>query len=140
MSTRTIRIGEPITERNEVGLFTLAFAILAGPLAWGLALYSLYAVASHTCYPGSTPRASALWHAGGILWGIAAVAFALCVIAALVSYRSWRASAGGGSERPYSVVEGRTRFLAMWGTLTGTLFAILMLVSLFPLLVMPLCG
>ena len=66
----------------------------------------------------------------------------ICVIAGLVSYRSWRETYGELVDRNRLVQfgEGRSRFLAMWGALTGLLFAILMVVSLIPLVVIPLCG
>src|SRR5262249_1308185 len=103
---------------------------------------SLYAIASHSCFPGSEPRATAPWDAGWILPTIAIAALAVCAIAGIVSYLSWRETHGypTDSERFVQFGGGRSRFLAMWGALTSLLFAFLMIVSLIPLMVIPPCG
>ncbi|MGH6749257.1 MAG: hypothetical protein ACRECI_08055 [Methyloceanibacter sp.] len=136
-----MEVGRPVPGRR-VGLGTLVFGVLAAPIAWWLALFSLYAIASHNCFPGGSPRATALWNAQWVLAAIGVAALVICVIAGLVSYRSWRETYGDLVDRDRLVQfgEGRSRFLAMWGALTGLLFAILMVVSLIPLVVIPLCA
>lgn len=136
-----MEVGRPVPGPT-VGLGALIFGVVAAPLAWWLALSSLFAVASHTCFPGTTPLVAPLWNSLWVLALIAAIALLVCAVAGLVSYRSWRVTYGDrrGSERLVNFAAGRSRFLAMWGALTSLLFAILMLVSLIPLVVVPLCG
>jgi hypothetical protein len=110
-------------------------------VAWWLALSSLYAVASNTCFPGTVPLATPSRNSLWVLAAIAIAALVICAIAGLVSYRSWRETYGyRDGERLVQFGEGCSRFLAMWGALTSLLFAILMIVSLIPLVVVPLCG
>ena len=125
-----------------MGLVVIASGILAGPIAWSLALFSLYAIASHNCFPGSAPRAAALWNAGWVLAAIAGAALVVCIVAGLLSYRSWRDTYGERCDWSPLIQfgEGRSRFLAMWGALTSLLFAILMVISLVALFVVPSCG
>jgi hypothetical protein len=140
-ATSKMEVGRPVPGPH-VPLAAVAFGILAGPIAWWLALFSLYAIASHNCFPGGTPRQAPLWHDELVLATIAGAALVVCVIAGLVSYRSWRETYGEriGVAPLVQFGEGRSRFLAMWGALTSLLFAILMIVSLIPLVVVPLCG
>jgi hypothetical protein len=88
--------------------------------------------------PLVTPSSNSLW----VLAVIAIAALVVCVVAGLLSYRSWRETYGNqrGPERLVHFGEGRSRFLAVWGALTSLLFAILMIVCLIPLVVVPLCG
>lgn len=134
-------VGRPVPGPT-VGLGALIFGVVAAPVAWWLALSSLFAVASHACFPGSVPLVAPAWNPLWVLAAIAVIALVVCALAGLVSYRSWRVTYGHGrgGEGLVHFGEGRTRFLAMWGALTSLLFAILMIVSLIPLVVVPLCG
>ena len=136
-----MEVGSPVP-RPRVSLAAIAFGILAGPTAWGLALLSLYAIASHNCFSGDMPREIALWNNEWLLAAIAGAALAVCIVAGLVSYRFWRDTYGERFDwaRLIQFGEGRSRFLAMWGALTSLLFAILMVVSLVSLVVVPSCG
>ncbi len=136
-----MEVGRPVPG-PRVGLAAIAFGILAGPIAWGLALLCLYAIASHNCFSGATPRDTALWDNQWLLATIAGAALVVCIVAGLVSYRSWRDTYGERFDwaRLIQFGEGRSRFLATWGALTSLLFAILMVVSLVSLVVVPSCG
>jgi hypothetical protein len=125
-----------------VGLVAIAYGILAGPIAWSLALFRLYAIASHNCFPGSAPRATALWNAKLVLAAIAGAALVVCIVAGLLSCRSWRDTYGERFDWSPLIQfgEGRSRFLATCGALTSLLFAILMIISLVALFVVPSCG
>jgi hypothetical protein len=136
-----MEVGRPVPGPT-VGLGALIFGVVAAPVAWWLALSSLFAIASHTCFPGTMPLATPSWNSLWVLAAIAITALVICAVAGLVSYRSWRETYGyqRGPERLVHFGEGRSRFLAMWGALTSLLFAILMIVCLIPLVVVPLCG
>jgi len=136
-----MEVGEPAPGAHGHTVL-LAFGVIASPVAWGLALYTLYAIASQNCFPGATPRATELWNADWILGVIASAAFVVCLVAGLVSYWSWRVSyrENPRAESPIQFGEGRTRFLATWGALTSLLFGILMVLCAIPLFVVPTCG
>jgi hypothetical protein len=139
-STSRIEVGDPAPGAEGHSAW-LAFGVLASPVAWALALFALYAIASHNCFPGSAPRAAGLWNAGSVLGAIAGGALLVCIISGLVSAWAWRRSYAENPQASALIQfgEGRTRFLAVWGALTSLLFAILMAVSLVPLFVVPSC-
>jgi hypothetical protein len=123
-------------------LVLLGFGVIASPIAWALALYTLYAVGSRDCFPGTSPRATGQWNADWILLAIACGALLICIVAGLISVRSWRVSyrENPSADALIQFGEGRTRFIAVWGAITSLLFGILMVASLIPLFVVPLCG
>ena len=135
----------PAPHRHRVGSLALAFGVAAGPLAWGVHLVVNYGIASHACFPGAGPRSQA--PAGAGLWwlllSIDLIAIAVAAAATLVSYRSWRATrrelAGRASDL-LEIGEGRTRFLALWGLLTGVGFLLAVVFDGVALLVLPLCA
>jgi hypothetical protein len=135
----------PAPHRGRVDLLASLYGIAAGPLAWGAHLLVNYGVTSHACFPGAAPRstpppgAGALW---SLLLAIDLIAMAIAASAALVSYRAWRASrreVSGHAGELIEVGEGRTRFLALWGMITGGGFLIVIAFDLVGLLVLPLC-
>lgn len=123
-------------------MLLLGFGVLAAPIAWGLALVSLYAIATHNCFPGEAPLQMPLWNVEWLLATIACVALLICIGAGALSYWSWRDSYHGNPAATSLVLfgEGRTRFLSIWGALTSLLFAILMVISLVGLFMVPSCG
>ncbi len=122
--------------------YLLAFGVFASPLAWALALYALFALASHNCFPGVSPLPIGAWSGAWLLWLIALAALAVCIVAGLLSYRSWQDTyrLNASADAPVEFGKGRARFFAVWGALTSLLFVIVMLASLFPLFVVPICG
>jgi heme/copper-type cytochrome/quinol oxidase subunit 2 len=140
-SAQRMEVGEPAPGAHGHPIL-LAFGVIASPVAWVLALYALFAIASHNCFPGATPRPTELWDADWLLGAIAGGALVVCVVAGLVSYCSWRMTYEENPSASATIQfgEGRTRFLAIWGALTSLLFGILMVVSLIPLFVVPTCG
>jgi hypothetical protein len=140
-SAHKMEVGEPVPGAHGHPIL-LAFGVIASPVAWGLALFALFAIASHNCFPGAAPRPTELWDADWMLGVIAGGALVICAVAGLISYWSWRMTY---KENPSASAmiqfgEGRTRFVAIWGALTSLLFGILMVVSLIPLFVVPTCG
>jgi hypothetical protein len=70
------------------------------------------------------------------------LAIAVALVASEVSRRSWHATSGehpGSSEHLLEAGEGRTRFLAMAGWLTGLGFALAIVFDTVALLTVPQC-
>lgn len=135
----TSRSGPPPA---QVGKTLLLIGLAAGPLAWGLHLALNFGFASQICFPGLTPRANAaglgwLW---GLLIAIDLVGMAACAVAALFSWRNWRAAPQDYPvEQEVELGEGRSRFLGLWGIVTSALFVVVILFDFVGLWVVPLC-
>jgi hypothetical protein len=137
------RDAHPAPHRDRVSLWILAFGAAGGPVAWVLRLVVNYGLASHACFPGDALRTSPpgpdwLWPA---LIAVDIAALEISVAAGLVSYAIWQATRrefAGDVRDVIDIGEGRTRFLALWGMMTGigfsaaTLFDLVMLGVLRP--------
>ena len=110
----------------------LAYGLLVPPLAWALALYLNFALASHACYPHEAPRTSFLpgWERIWIvLLAVSVVCAGVCAIGLLASGYSWRRlrddpPAGeeiGGTPSP---AEGRLGSFAACGLMVSGLFTV----------------
>lgn len=115
----------PSPHRERVSIALLFCGLLAGPVAWGLQLIVNYALAAYRCYPGDVPRTSILpgwsWSSPTIL-AINIAAALIALLGAAISLRHWRAVRGehhGSVGHTAETGEGRTRFLALWGMMTG---------------------
>jgi hypothetical protein len=137
--------GQPPSRGDRVGLGSLLFAVFGAPIAWFIQLNVNYALDSHPCFPHDTPRSDLLpgWEGVGIALLVINVAGILvAVAAAVVSLRVWRATSKDhppvdNEFLPPAV--GRTRFLAICGTLTGFGFMGATIFDLVALLVVPTC-
>jgi hypothetical protein len=143
----------PSPERRQVRLLMLFGGLAAGPAAWTLHLMINYALASHICFPGAVPpfpgAAAPPWLSCALA-AIGIVAVASAIAGALISYRIWQTVRhersrpeprfSGHAHELVEIGEGRTRFLALWGMITGTAFAFATLFDLFGLLVLAPCG
>jgi hypothetical protein len=136
---------QPPSREDGVGLGTLFFAVFGGPIAWFTQLTVNYALDSHPCFPHYAPRSDLLpgWQGvGTALLAINIAAILVAPAAAVVSLRLWRAK---GNDHPPIDNEflppavGRTRFLAICGTLTGFGFTAATIFNLVALLVVPTC-
>ncbi len=136
---RFARSGPP---PRQVSKPLLLLLLAAPPLAWGLHLVINYAFASQVCFPGWTPRGNA---AGvGWLWplliAIDLAALAACVAAAVLSLRSWRdAPHDYPLDQELETGEGRSRFLGLWGLLTGAMMFATIFFDFVSLWILPLC-
>jgi hypothetical protein len=118
---------------------------MGGPVAWFIQLVVDFGLTSDTCFPRGIPRGSVLpgWgriHLALLLINIAALIIAL--VAATVAWRSWRATRRehpGTSDELLEAGEGRTRFLAAWGLITGLGFFGAILFALIALVAVPPC-
>ncbi len=136
---QTTRSGPP---PRQVSKSVLLLGLAAGPLAWGLHLVLDYGFASQICFPGLTPRADAAG-VGWLWWLLIAIdlaGMAACALAALLSWRNWRAAPRDlPLDEEVEIGEGRSRFLGLWGMATGALFAIAIFFDFVGLWVLPLC-
>lgn len=136
----------PSPARGRVSTTLLLFALAAGPAVWITQLVVNYGLASYSCYPRWRPAPAVLpgWH--GIWWGqlaINLVAIVIALAATALCYRDWRLTRGehpGASEHALEAGEGRTRFLALVGVMSGLGFAAAALFDTVALLGVPLCA
>ncbi|MBW0004466.1 MAG: hypothetical protein JO216_13355 [Hyphomicrobiales bacterium] len=135
----------PAPHRRRVGLFALAFPVLAPPLAWSAHLVINFSFSSHACYPDGAPlripEAGAGW-----LWSLLLLTdvagMVIGLAGALVAWRNWKLTSQELAETgpPLAEIgEGRTRFLAMWGVLIGIGFSAATLFDFVGLWVLPIC-
>jgi hypothetical protein len=136
--------GHPAPQRDKVSLLALGFGLAAAPLAWAAQTIIGYALSSHACFPGDSPRSMPLFAgAGQFAITINLIAIAIAVLAAATAYRSWRATRDEDDGRLRHLVEigeGRTRFLALCGMLTSVGFLVAMIFASLAILLVPLCG
>jgi hypothetical protein len=142
----------PAPARDQVPLAMLFIGLAAAPLVWSIHLLANYAISSEACYPGAAPRLGAPPGAGKIWFTLLAIDWAAIIVSALagyLAYRSWRmsrressASAAQGTRHSelVEIGEGRTRFLALWGTLISVLFLLAILFDVVGLFTVPFCG
>lgn len=107
-------------------------------------MLSSSALASYDCYPHEVPLTVPMWHAlWPILLAISIACIATAIAGLVTAWRSWqetRQEHPGSSHGLLTRGEGRTRFMAMSGTLTSLLFLIALFFSTAALLTVPLCG
>jgi len=136
----------PAPQRALVGLGQIAFAIVAGPLAWLVLVCAGEGLASQPCFPGGHRYTAPL---PGLQWtwpGLIALLI-LCVLVAfaalVVSWRIYRATCSEESGRHAGLLDegvGRTRFMALWGLLYGGGFCVATLFSLASYIALPRCA
>jgi len=122
------------------------FGLFGGPLAWYLQLCAGYALASQPCFRDGhrmtlpLPALQWTWPAM-ILAMLAAVAVAL--LSLLVSWRAFRRireEPPSGSQHGAEIRAGRTRFLALWGMLLGSAFALAAAMTAVAFITLPRCA
>jgi hypothetical protein len=133
----------PAPHRDMVPATALFLGLFAGPLVWGLQLIINFAVAAHACYPGDTPFIGTPRHS---IWAITLfinlLAAALALAGSALSYRHWRATRNehhGSAGHALEAGEGRTRFLALWGVMTGCGFLLAILFNTLAFFMVPQC-
>jgi amino acid transporter len=136
----------PAPPRHQLALSSAMFGLIGGPLAWFVQLCAGYALASGPCFAQSQRATQPL---EGFAWTwpamiallIAGVIVALAAFA--VSYRTFvrtRDEAGGDQHHLMEVGAGRTRFVALWGMLLGSGFAVATALTAVAFLVLPRCA
>jgi hypothetical protein len=122
------------------------FALFGGPVAWFLQLCAGYALASEPCfrdgYRAAAPLPALQWTWPAMILAMG-VAIAVSLLALLVSWRTFnrtREDGAGDAHPPVGVSEGRTRFLALWGVLLGSGFALATALTAVAFLTLPRCA
>lgn len=138
--------GHPAPHRERVGLGALLFGACAAPLAWAAQLNLNYALASHACFPSDVSRTGVLpgWDGFRVeLVVVNLVALAIALVATAISWRSWRIARHERENRAEHLLEageGRTRFFAACGLLSGPGFACAILFNSVALITVPPCA
>ena len=133
----------PSLVKITVGLF----AVFGGPLAWFAQLYGGFALASQPCVVDGThmtePLANAQWTGPAmIVLVVASFLVALGSFAvARQSFNRAQTTAPGMQQRDSSDAGlGRARFLAEWGMLLASVFALATAMSAIGFLTLPRCA
>jgi hypothetical protein len=134
----------PAPHRERISLNVLLAALFAPPLAWSIHLVVNYAVSSSTCYPDGSPLVTPTF---GWLWPMLLLIDGLSLVISAASMAvaayAWQASRQEMAETHPAMAEtgeGRTRFLAAWGNLSGAVFFVLVAFDVVGLWMLPICG
>ena len=116
------------------------FGLAAGPAGWIAQLSLGYSLSSYACFPGDAPRTSSP-PAGEhlVLLAITLACLALALTGFWVSLTGLRRSRAAAVAAPGATGLGRSRFLAMCGLLSASVFAIAIGFDLPSTLALKLC-
>ncbi len=134
----------PAPHRHRVIAWAVWFGLLGAPLAWSLQELVNVTLAGYACYPHDIPLATPLWtNLSAVSLWVEAAAVVLCIAALIVAVVSWRRTrheAAGDMHQLLSSGDGRTRFMAMAGTMCSALFLIATVLAALNLVGVPPCG
>ena len=136
--------GHPAPNRGQVSVSRLWFGVFGAPVAWSVQTLVNYGLASYSCFPTLAPRAEPLY--AGVWWillivGLVALGIEIgAVQVSLVSWRRTRDERDGGRYHALDSGEGRTRFMALAGIMSGVLILLVSLVQVAALFLVPPCG
>lgn len=137
--------GHPAPQRDAVSPRLAAFMLFTGPLAWFAQFCIGVALTDWPCFPDVDRRTVPV---EGYYWsGDAALAvLVLCALLSIASgLVSWRALRRVSDEKPgghahlIETGHGRTRFVALWGTILGASFSVATLTTLAGFAMVPRC-
>lgn len=132
----------PAPHRDRAPYVSLAFGLFAAPIGWALHLLVNYSIAGQNCVGASAAPTASAGGAHSVILLIDLAAVILSVVAGAVAYDLWkktREEKAGDAHRLVQAGEGRTRFLALCGILTSTLFGLAVIVDVLGILVGPPC-
>ena len=136
----------PAPHRDSASGLELAFAVAGGPAAWFLQFNAGYALASWPCFPGDhrmqLPMDGYAWSFPAMV-AITVAGVAIALAALWVSWRVFqrtRDEAPGDHHHLLEAGTGRTRFLALWGIVLGSGFALASLVTSIAFVFLPRCA
>jgi len=112
----------PAPHRHRVHWAMILLGFVGAPIAWVSDLTVKYGVTSFACSPGAAKLPEWIFP---VLYGIDALALAVVILAAALSYRNWRRTrteSRGDVHELAEIGEGRTRFMSLWGMLFGLAF------------------
>jgi len=110
-----------------VGLASLWFGLLGGPVAWTLQLLVDYPLVAHYCFPDAARRVVPTIDSLHLLVSVVSlVALAVAIAALVTANRSWRDSGGEFGDERSELTEaapppGRVRFMSLGGILASGL-------------------
>lgn len=136
----------PAPHAGRVGLWQVAFGIVAGPAAWFIQVCAGEALASEPCFPDGhrflVPPSGLGW-----TWPALIALLVVCALVAaaafIVSWRTYRttcAETTGEAGNLFDEGVGRTRFMALWGMLYGAGFCLATLFTLAAYSALPRCA
>ena len=143
---RSLLSHHPAPKGDELSPRMIAFLLYTGPLAWFAQLCIGMMLTSWPCFPGMERLGSPL---KGYEWTrpAALLILLLCALLATVSgivgFRKLQAvkeEREGGHHELIEVGHGRTRFVALWGTILGFSFTVATLVTLVAFTMVPRCA
>jgi hypothetical protein len=126
----------PAPFRKKISLGTLWYGLWAAPAAWSVQTLVNLPVSSHFCFPRLEPLSAPETGVRGMAFVVSVAALFVCLSALTVATRTWLrtreehhgASGKGRAHVPTTALletgEGRTRFMALCGTLTSATFFI----------------
>jgi len=136
----------PAPHRGRAGAMEMTFGLLGGPAAWFAQLCAGFALSSWPCFPGDqhmlSPTAGFAW-TGAAVGFVSLTAFAVAVAAMFVSRGLLRRTRDEYPGDPAHLLEagtGRTRFLALWGTIAGGGFAVATAFTAIAFFILPRCA
>lgn len=135
----------PVPQRHTTySRWLLWFGLFGGPASWSIQLLVNYPLAAHFCYPRNVPLSEPTF--GGLWMALIAVSILmlLTTLAAGAAAASiWRKTREGASGTHDPLLESdtaRVRFMAYAGMLVSALFLFAVLMSAFPLFIVPVCS
>jgi hypothetical protein len=124
----------------------MAFGLLGGPAAWFGQLCAGFALSSWPCFPNDqlmrVPISGFSW-TGNATGLVSLAALAIALAAMFVSQRllqRTRDEDHGGHAHLAQIGAGRTRFLALWGTIAGGAFAVATAFTGVAFFILPRCA
>jgi hypothetical protein len=137
---------QPAAHANRVRLRKNLFGLFGGPLAWYLQLCAGYALASEPCFRGgdrlTAPLPALQWTWLGMILAMGA-AVLIALVSLWVSFRAYRRTSDETPGNSGYVIEtgaGRTRFLALWGILLASGFALATAMTAVAFITLPRCA
>ncbi|MEO1969883.1 MAG: hypothetical protein ABGW87_14360 [Sphingomonadaceae bacterium] len=123
----------------------VAFHLYTAPLAWFVQFNLGVMLTDWPCFPSTQRRE---WALNAYEWSHAAAIAALLIFAAVAAFAGWRSwrlllrtknERAGGHDSLAEIGHGRTRFVALWGTILGGSFSLASLATLVAFAVVPRC-
>jgi hypothetical protein len=143
MSDADTATQHPSPARENADVRVLFFGIGAAPILWALHVALNFAVASHSCFPGSTTDGNSNWTPMWIILLLSdIVTIAVGLTGGSLAWRAWRGTRHeqeGGQHHLLEAGEGRTRFLALCGMLASFGFAVAILFDVPALFIVRSC-
>ena len=136
----------PAPHRGRVSIVASLASLIAGPAAWVAQLVIGYGLSSLACFPHDVPFQTSPppgWaNEAAILALVNGACLVIALLGLLTAFVHWRRTRGekaGGAHHALEVGEGRTRFMAVCGMLSGFGFALAILFDTPAWLAVPAC-